>query len=390
MKYVCANCFSDEDELKAFIKQNATEYYCDYCGQGVDEYEDDEACEEDKQSELISTDFDTIVAYIKKCLEREYSSDPWEDGLLAYDNEIDDLFGVLDTVDVFEEVKLEINNQALCDDIIAELDCNYKWCRHEGYLPTASQQYILGWEKFSNAVKHQYRYTFFRQNDLPQEYGDIPIQDMLDHLAATIRASNLVTIWDSGKKILRGRIGDDKLSTAADLGSPPPKSSQANRMNPPGISMFYGAFDEETILKELRANKCEYGVVSVGTFQLRKSIKVLDLTQLRKPSLFGSQDESDKRAAYDFLISFVAESSKPMSEDDTPSIEYVPTQIFTEYIRYLFRISEKDTIMGIVYPSSVNKGHNCCVIFADNSQCSSDNDNALLYLKDVHHIRLPL
>ena len=73
--------------------------------------------------------------------------------------------------------------------------------------------------------------------------------------------------------------------------------------------------------------------------------------------------EYDPRPPLIFLYHFAADISKPIARDDRVHVEYVPTQVITEY----FRTGFSDTsapIMGIRYPSSRHYGHSSIVLFA--------------------------
>ncbi len=74
-----------------------------------------------------------------------------------------------------------------------------------------------------------------------------------------------------------------------------------------------------------------------------------------------------------FLVSFlhdlVRDMTKDVSKDGKEHIEYVPTQIVTEYFKYIFNKNRKRRIEGLVYPSSKEKSSNATVIFWDNREC---------------------
>jgi len=55
--------------------------------------------------------------------------------------------------------------------------------------------------------------------------------------------------------------------------------------------------------------------------------------------------------------------------DGYEHIEYVPTQVVTEYFRYVVPEIAIYKIDGIVYPSAKEGGKNCCVLFFDNDEC---------------------
>lgn len=89
---------------------------------------------------------------------------------------------------------------------------------------------------------------------------------------------------------------------------------------------------------------------------------------------------NDKRPSVRFLIDFIDDFSKPITRDDRSHIEYVPTQIVTEYFRHIFRSNKNEKLDGIIYPSSKKKDKSAIVIFADNSRCAN---KALEYEKEI-------
>jgi hypothetical protein len=66
-----------------------------------------------------------------------------------------------------------------------------------------------------------------------------------------------------------------------------------------------------------------------------------------------------------FLHSFARVVSKPIAHDDRIHVEYVPTQVVTEYFRLEFKASRGKPISGIRYWSSQHPGHASVVLFAD-------------------------
>jgi RES domain len=60
--------------------------------------------------------------------------------------------------------------------------------------------------------------------------------------------------------------------------------------------------------------------------------------------------------------------SAPITRDSHTHIEYVPTQVVTEYFRFTFAEEQGLPIDGIVYPSSRMKGKNACVLFMDHRE----------------------
>ena len=58
-----------------------------------------------------------------------------------------------------------------------------------------------------------------------------------------------------------------------------------------------------------------------------------------------------------------------MQKSGLEHIEYVPTQILTEYFRHLYLDPARDRVWGIIYPSAANLGHKSCVLFLENEHC---------------------
>ena len=61
-----------------------------------------------------------------------------------------------------------------------------------------------------------------------------------------------------------------------------------------------------------------------------------------------------------------------ISKDGFEHIEYVPPQVFTEYVRHLLKSPGGASIDGISYPSSRHAGGTSCVLFIKNEQCCDE------------------
>ena len=130
-----------------------------------------------------------------------------------------------------------------------------------------------------------------------------------------------------------------------------------------------------------------------GRFERLKPITVLDLTGIPPiPSLFESISDSAEvvpRRALTFLHHIAKEMSRPIERDDRVHVNYVPTQVVTEFIRD--QLTWGDTrIEGIRYQSSVHPGHVSYVLFANEAHVESTTDkpvgyNPWLRLVEVNH-----
>ena len=136
-------------------------------------------------------------------------------------------------------------------------------------------------------------------------------------------------------------------------------------MSPPGIVMMYVADDKQTALAET-ADKP--GVFALGEFVTKRDALLLDLTNLpRVPSLFEDildTLEYDPRPRILFLCKLSREISRPIARDDRVHIEYLPTQVVTEYLRTSAIVDGKK-VDGIRYRSSRNGVGTAMVLFAN-------------------------
>ncbi len=281
----------------------------------------------------------------------------------------------------YEIEELENTREEVLDDIVSSM-IDREWCQRDPYGLRKEEALSLSWGEFADQVKHHTRYIFLNlEEDKPLAQLDldmIPIPKMLDRISFEIskmeRDVNIVRILDAGSIIFRVRIHDKEieLSRAGDLGTVPMESAvYSNRMSPAGIPMFYGALDSETALKEtIDTDKKNHNkVASIANFRTIENLTVLDLSDLPEvPSLFDSE-KRHLRSSLIFLGEFVSRFSIPVHKNKLENIEYVPTQVFTEYIRHIYRDNEGNPIEGILYPSSKNKDGICCVLFIYNEQC---------------------
>lgn len=361
---VCSNCF-DEHGIKKFIEEHATHTKCSYC--------------EESDDEVVACDLDSLIEHILISIRYEWG-DPANEGLPYETREGGwQVSTVYDTWDLLDEIGLGNKSDKIFEDICNSIH-NQEWCERNPYSLSTDRTLLFGWEKFSDFVKNKARYVFFKAKNKEHsidQHDEIDPVDILDALESIIRTIGLVKSIDVNTKIRRVRIvnPDKILRTAKELGSPPSElANVANRMSPAGISMFYGAFDTNTAIKEtyLPCEKDKKAIV--GIFQPTRTLSVVDLSGISSiPSLFD-EHEREKRSYVKFLLDFITDFTKPIERSDRAHVEYVPTQIVTEYIRHVFKTEEDGEVDGLIYPSSKNKGKKAVVIFATTEQCIEKDD----------------
>lgn len=360
-KYVCANCF-DEYGIQEFIQSNAEYFECDYCNST-------------SEDEPIAVQLGEVVAHIVHSIEMEYT-DPvtelaYEKGYVGETIELSDLISYVEPIDATSEVLLK--------DILHSIHTE-EWCLIGYYSGGEDAQLKSDWDDFSEQVRNSMRYVFFRaEYPLWRTYGrhEKPV-DILDWLTNTFNELKLLKVLKNGTKIKRVRVSDkgERYSTVDKLGPPPYEcATQSNRMSPAGIPMFYGADTYETARAETLDNRpTSNTIISCGTFELMRDIYILDLTTI--PAVYSIYDEHYRhlRPHAKFMLQFRESLTKPIDREGREHIEYIPTQVLTEFVRYLVRTENQDKVMGIAYPSSQNRDGQSYVIFTDHLQCCQDGE----------------
>lgn len=410
-KYFCINCFEDEN-IKDFIKREGTlikgEFFkCDFCQyQTYDEcdlkdcvqehidncikkiqenttdedYENNEdiyesqcrnECEgKDTQKcidklavETFIIKKDILIKKLKKVIENLYehddehgfygsaSSNYWIEGVdcpcsIAGLNSTDEICGSIFGEDGEKITKLLENHYEFHE-------CPWL-CR---CFDNKEGNRFGKWSIFTENVKHKARYF---------DHKEFKVREYLNKFIPffkIVQTSNYILEVFRARTIDSERTKQDiQKDPQKELGKVPLdklKYAKNNRFSPVGISYGYYSFDEQTILSEVRANISNE--VAIGKFQLNGNFKILDfrnksLSKYKNP--FNTEFDIDIYCGEEFILDFLFDISKPINENDT-TLEYVPTQILSEYIWSL-------DYHGFIFDSSQNKGGENLVLFGDN------------------------
>jgi hypothetical protein len=194
---------------------------------------------------------------------------------------------------------------------------------------------------------------------------------MLLEIAKLVDDLGLIKTIHAGHRLYRARPRADahvKYRTAKELGPPPEESAtQTNRMNPPGIPMFYGAENATLAVAEIRTP-----LFSLGRFKTTRAIQLLDLAALPKVPGFFSMASQRERLGLAFLQEFSKLISQPVERDDRTHVDYIPTQVYTEFLRdYEFLGGLVD---GIRYKSATALEGANVVLFATNENVQDAKD----------------
>ena len=162
-----------------------------------------------------------------------------------------------------------------------------------------------------------------------------------------------------------------------ELARPPFSIARAGRMNADGISVFYGATDEQVALAEIRPPVGSNVVVSRFCVSEGKKIRLLDIEEFG--SAYGNYMESDEdmETKLNFIKSFEDQVTRPVVPENE-SKEYIITQVISDYLS-----SRRDIdINGFIYRSAQANvsGHKNVVLFHRSSQVKHLGDDEVVQL----------
>jgi hypothetical protein len=357
-KHVCGACVDDE-ALRDHIREHAVATTCDYCGRSAAE---PIACELDDFNAAIAggirVEWDDAINFMP------YDGGDW--ALPDVNRSIHDL--------LFDDFQLELHEDLFNDVVTAFIDRSFA---PRYYFDVAPDERLrFGWETFVHQVTHHTRYLFLRPNaDSDADSRDIQPAEMLSEIGRVVAETGLVHELPSGTTLFRGRLYQraegDPPATAAALGTvPQDRATRSNRMSPNGIPMFYGAFDEETAVDETVVPGREPGEdLTVAEFTTGETYQVVDLTDLPHVPTVFEVERREIRPWLLFLHQFSDEVSKPVDHAQREHLEYVPTQIVTEYFRHAFESEYGARVDGLLYRSASREDGRCVVLFVENDRC---------------------
>lgn len=221
------------------------------------------------------------------------------------------------------------------------------------------------WFEFQQGMKHGQR--FF--NDSAKTFLDWIFKDLYKYSASSDEevVVRLLTPEDA-PPIYRARtcmtytdVGGIAANPARNLGAPPKERAADGRMNPAGVPAFYGAFERETCIAELRP-PVGATVVS-GEFRLNRMVRVLDFGRFEKadlgpaPSFFDPKHhaKTGRREFLKYLHNEITVPVLPGAERD-----YLITQVIAEYLA----THCKPQIDGVIFKSVQQRAGSNIVLFS--------------------------
>lgn len=347
-KTVCVDCVKDI-YLAKLILENAVSSSCSYCDKKF-------------RSNKAAT-YDFIFKEIHQAVFNYYADAqdlnlPWDRGWVIKETCIDDILPNFDSGWPCD----------LYTDLLKSFDPFLYLVKHSNNdwleIPE-SEALMYSWDSFKNQILYKTRYLFLNEpNDEMCDRQIIPVGLMLNKLSELCVEFNLIKTIRKNSIFYRVRShSENEIFKEFDqIGVAPKKIASAGRMNPVGIPYFYIANSLHTAQNEAITDEKHW---SYGTFKLKKDVKVIDFSNLPKiPSIFDTVNYKNRQKII-FLYDLVDDMSKPILPDDKEHIEYIPTQVVSEFFRYRF----KPEIKGIKYKSVKNpKGTNVVFFESDNDQ----------------------
>lgn len=309
----CTECFSDL-EIKAAIESNGHKGNCPVCGaNNVWLYDSEKDTGSSEFEELIYS-----IVEIYKCEDELDDTFPEEDKKALEEHLIQDwnIFAV-SLEGVREIVSGIIENTIGADRRLLVQRTGIPELYDEIYLNENSIMGKYSWEDFRRYLRNENRFH--------SKYLNLNVlEEILRNTADTLK---------SGTVFYRGRISDKKGYARKEMGAPPSDKALPGRANSKGIACLYLANKKETTVKEIRANAFDY--VTIGAFELKRDIKIVDLSVISHTSPFyASTDKIKYLINAKHLKNMENDLAKPVSSRDS-DLDYLPTQYISDFAKYL-------------------------------------------------------
>ncbi len=351
--------------LASKVRELATERACIVCDRTADEAEP-----------AFAVPFKNLLGEIAAALHRHYadaevegvpwdSEEGWYMGAPTYrtDEAIYDICEGAFTDDVSGELVEKVTDEFPYDIIWTD-------ARDADSLDALDWE----WESFAKTVQSRSRFIIVAGGDMADR-SRVPREPaaFLGRLAAYVDGQlGLIEDLEPGAVFYRGRLMDDPMALEREctvLQPPPPEKAAANRMSPAGIPMFYASDDLQTAIAEIAGHSWQpYALV--GAFHSTRRLRLLDLTRRPAfPSYFDEARHAELGLAQ-FVKLFVYAITRPVIPDGRQHIEYTPTQVLTEYLRWM----PENPIDGIALPSAQTGKKTHVLFFDSKSFADADRD----------------
>ena len=371
---VCYACIGD-DHLKSEVRREGTMHTCMICGKRKRAIEFGDLC--DRVHHVVTEEFERTECEPESWAQYKEADIGWERG----GDPIDQLlYEVLECESpLVDALKEELSNQhhSYEDALAGEEDPYGDEVHYEPKEPDDSE-FLDVWSRFETEIRTRAR--FFSRN------AESILEDIFGNLnrfksfgKPLIRRvgpnTNTDVLYRARRALSTNEIAQIVEHPATELSAPPSRLTQSGRMNPRWISMFYGAFDTDTCIAEIRPPVGSYAVV--GKFSIIRQLRFLDLEALQelfvKEASYFDPEFGHLRDKARFLRRLVSIMSRPVMPTDE-DYQYLPTQAVAEYLSQKM----KPRLDGLIFPSAQRGGHGeNVVLFQHASTVSPDGSEEL-------------
>ncbi|MGW9157462.1 RES domain-containing protein [Microbacterium sp. NPDC055665] len=359
---ICVEHLTDPG-LTSSVASSVEERECSYCGRQVDEGEAPFAVSMNVVGGIV---FDTVTWLFTEGEdgEPEYFGDYYFE---AYDTDV-----VVDTV-LAGALDDKVAAKVIAD-ISNAIASPTKWADAQLH-----DEFLFSWDSFADTVKHRSRFVYIGAEERKGRENEPParVSQFLEGLDAFVH-DDMLSEFAPGDYLYRARMVDDgfgfieraRSDPAKHLGPAPAGKASAGRLNPEGVGLFYGATTAELAVKETALHS-QFDDAVVGGFQVKRRLTILDFT--KRPSLPSVFDESHRRQYVyaTFADDFVERLTQSVRLTGAERVEYVVTQVISEY----FRWAPKRRLDGIAWGSHLvdeEEGGKNVLVWASADDVQSD------------------
>lgn len=265
-------------------------------------------------------------------------------------------YAIMDAADISEELAEQI--QQILEERHSDRDsaaigeeCEFDSEAHYEEIMPDDYSWRYGWDAFENTIKTESR--FFSQT------AERQLKELFAVIDGMRTQDGEKIVVDAGpgtpiSHLYRARVfqNPDDLLKAMErpdeqLAPPPTKLASSGRMNAQGISVFYGATNDDIALAEVRPPVGSQ--VAVARFEVIRNLRLLNLpalSQLKETGSIFDPAFAFRLGRMRFLRSLINRISRAVMPNDEAA-EYLPTQAIADFLA-----TKNDTLLdGIIFPS---------------------------------------
>ena len=355
--YACSECVN-EPFLEELINKRKEVHICDFCK---------------KESYCLPVNelLRRIEQYIEFYYEDASESSPVDHGEYCFFTQDGSDLIIPLIFDMREELQEHIIAHAFFLD--------HAFCRKiDGYGDLTTEHLIWSWNSFKKQIQHHERFFFWNKTTAHNDF-EMPPHEILNVIAECVNTWSLISCVHKNTAIYRARHFNGFEISSQTMGAPQPEKAQLNRMSPVGIPLFYGCSNPETTIKEIALDNKDCECV-IGKWIAKNDLLFLDLSKsLPWVSDFDS-DNLNAQLPINFLRGFLSDVNKTIPNEDK-EIDYIPTQVLSEYFRCVFKTREQQSLSGIIYPSQKGHGLNYAFFFPQRARDLRDKYEDVLKLE---------